>query len=535
MVVGESHKRLTEYSLNLLQKINRSMFYEAKEIIVNASPEPDNFKDLEFVDVESLSWSGGRDDPHVKTNADNDDVPHYESYGFVFAAFNHYIDIRKGPGIFDDYDGYSYKNGSASKNEYQDAWDAKDDWRVEFLGRVTGHRKVDDGIAYWFNDEYVHGPGMKWYRGCSPSIERYSFPGDKKVFPTVEAETAARFPLADSTGKSGKGIPYSVFLPIDNLARYWYTIFLYANPGKLNVPILIAPVLHAIQDAIVPHHAAGCNGNWHGRWEDDFNKNLKTLLAENSFENDVKQLYNRWLQNKTAAPTLLKPSDWQITPSIAWRIDQLVTWLALNAYHEYDNTYNHFKKGYNVNLDCFRRMAKLSIAMALLIYEKAIQDTVARAVLPLTGNSESLGQNVFRASNYPFHYLSTESNSGKIIETKTPQQKQAALFRMTFGLAEGTGISFESVTKPKHFLRHSNFIIRLDPYQDTELYKKDASFRPRSGFASKMCLSFESVNYPNHYIRHKNFNLVLELIPTSGNPVDLALFMSDSTFMPIIK
>jgi hypothetical protein len=80
MVLGESHRKLTEYSLNLLQKINPSMFYGAKEAIINATPEPDNYKDLEFVDVDSPSWTGGRDDPHIKTAADDDDVPHYESY-----------------------------------------------------------------------------------------------------------------------------------------------------------------------------------------------------------------------------------------------------------------------------------------------------------------------------------------------------------------------------------------------------------------------------------------------------------------------
>ena len=109
------------------------------------------------------------------------------------------------------------------------------------------------------------------------------------------------------------------------------------------------------------------------------------------------------------------------------------------------------------------------------------------------------------------------------------------MFRMTFGLAEGTGISFESVAKPMHFLRHSNFALRLDPYENTELYRKDATFRPRSGFAAKMCLSFESTNYPNYYIRHKNFNLVLETIPPANKPMDIAIFMSDSTFMPVLK
>ncbi len=273
MVSGESHRKLSKYSLDLIGKINQGgIFFQSRQDIIDEVAEPDNYKDLEFVDVESPQLSGGRDDPHVKKALDDDDVPRYETQGFIFAAFNHYLDIRKGPGLFDDYDGYSYKKGSASQNEHQDAWDAKDDWKIEFLSKTTGHRKVDDGIAYWFNDEYVHAPGMQWYRGCSPSIERYSFPDNKKGYVSVESEAAARFPLADSRGKEGKGIPYSIFMPLDNLAKYWYTLFLYTNPGKMHLPALIAPVLHAIQDAIVPHHAAGCNGNWHNRWENDFQR-----------------------------------------------------------------------------------------------------------------------------------------------------------------------------------------------------------------------------------------------------------------------
>lgn len=38
---------------------------------------------------------------------------------------------------------------------------------------VFGQR-VDEALNWWLNDEYVHAPGQPWYRGCSPSVERYS-------------------------------------------------------------------------------------------------------------------------------------------------------------------------------------------------------------------------------------------------------------------------------------------------------------------------------------------------------------------------
>ncbi len=534
MVSGESHRRLTEYSLNLIREINKgSIFYQARQDIIDEVAEPDNYRDLEFVDVESLQYSGGRDDPHVKTVADNDDVPRYDTQGFIFAAFNHYIDIRKGPGLFDDYDGYSYMKGSASRNQYQNAWDAKDDWKIELVAKLTGHKKVDDGIAYWFNDEYVHAPGMKWYRGCSPSIERYSFPRDKKTYATVEDEAVARFPLADSTGKSGKGIPYSVFLPLDNLARYWYIVFLYANPGKMNVPALFAPVLHAIQDAIVPHHGAGCNGNWHNRWENTFEENLETWLSQEEFKRDAQALYVGWRQNRIPAPIPLKPDDWKQAPSINWTIDQLVTWLAICSCREYEHTYNLFKDGYKVDLDCCKRMARTATAMALLVYDKAVEDIAGRALAAATGKKEALGQVILRAHNYPTRYILAVESAAKIAELRSYQDKNAARLRMTFGQSDGTCVSLESVDRPGFFLRHRDFVVRMEKYQDNDLFRKDSTFKPRPGLADRMCLSFESVNYPNHYIRHRNFNLYLDKFP--AEPAKISLFNADATFMPIVR
>lgn len=536
MVSGNSHRSLTNYALNLYSKITgrSTPIYVKSKMIMNEVAEPDNYLDLELVDVESPGASGGRDDPHVKRWQDDDDIAHTGAMGFVFAAFNHFIDIKKGPGIFDDYDGYSYRKGSASRDEHQNVEDAYDDSLAEFISRITGHRKVDDAINYYFNDEYVHAPGMEWYRGCSPSVERYSFPGDKGVYKTVELEARARFPLADPIGKSGKGVPYSVFMPLDNLARYWYTVYLYSNPGELHHPALLAPVLHAVQDAIVPHHAAGYNGNWHGSYESDFGNRLHTWLGDKGFEDDVKALYNHWLTGGASPPSQLKENDWQMAPSPSWRIDQIVTWVALNAYHEYSTTYSHFKTKYAFNEDSGKRLAKIASAVALLVFEKSVQDTAGRALAAGKGDREALGRVALRPLNIWNHAVTYDESSAKIAEAKTDADHRCSLFRMTFGLSSGTCVSFESVERPGHYLRHSNFALRLDKFEDTELFRKDATFRPRPGLMNKMCLSFESVNYPNHYIRHKNYRLYIENL-AQAKPMDVLLFMSDSTFMPLLR
>jgi len=209
----------------------------------------DFYRDLELVDVEGSTIDGGRDDPHkedkskigeislfgveigIYTKTAIDDIPHYSSHGRNFSAFNHFIDIKKGYGRFDDFDGYSYEYGSAHRDQYQLVEEELKDWEgwEEFMGWFVEQfrrDKVDQGLNYWLNDEYVHAPGQPWYRHCSPSIERYSFFYEKGIYRSLEEESRARFPLADSTGERGKGIPYSIFMPVDNMARYWYEEFL---------------------------------------------------------------------------------------------------------------------------------------------------------------------------------------------------------------------------------------------------------------------------------------------------------------------
>jgi hypothetical protein len=270
--------------------------YFRRRVVFNAW-YTDQYSDLEFVDVEGTGiFSDARDDPHKDEWDADDDDPHYEFQGRKFTAFNHFIDIKKGHGTFDDYDGYSYKRGSASRNEYQKMSELIEvtdiPSGVAFMFTESGDMKVDAAINFWFNDEYAHAPGHKWYRRgrCSPALERYSFPEDKGKYNSVDAECKARFPMAEATGHRNRGIPWSVFMPVDNMARYWYSVFLESNN-----PNHLGQVMHAIQDASVPHHAAGCNGNWHANYELVLEElRIPNWLRDASFTNDVKALFGKW-------------------------------------------------------------------------------------------------------------------------------------------------------------------------------------------------------------------------------------------------
>jgi hypothetical protein len=99
-------------------------------------------------------------------------------------------------------------------------------------------------------------------------------------------------------------------------------------------------------------------------------------------------------------------------------------------------------------------------------------------------------------------------------------------FRAVPGLADPTGISFESVNYPGYYIRHSNFELVLNQRVNTSLFNDDATFYQVSGLANPNYASFRSRNFPNLYIRHRNSLLYLEF---EAN----ALFRADATFRTV--
>jgi len=400
---GEGHRQVTQKAFQILAsseasaydsyltpgaycaeiqdiRTRESAFRQLKtpEMVIAETPAVDDYRDIEFVNVKGGIGDGGRDNPHKDELGAIDDVPSTGRGSMSFTAFDHFIDIRKGPGVFDDYDGYSYRQGSGSKNQYQKAGEVATFWGEKLAADTSGF-KVDEAVNWWFNDEYVHVSGQPWYKACSPAMDRYSFFGDSNRYASKQAELAARFPLANATGTEGHGIPYSVFMPVDNMARYWYGRFTDTKDA-----LALAPVMHAIQDASIPHHAGGCLGNWHSQYEDDLDSKISGWLAETEFTDGVKLLVAEWSRSDPSPPSSLNPGDWTKAPSIDWRIDQLVTWIALNSYEEYRGTYGSFSDGYRLNEASAKRLAKLATAMSVLVLKKATTNAQ-----PAAGDSQN--------------------------------------------------------------------------------------------------------------------------------------------------
>lgn len=366
----ESHKRLTEFVFDMLSaSVNYFPLSTSKIPVAQQAYDTDHAKDLEFVDVEGGIGSGGRDDPHKEEWAAINDVPRYVDGRLAFVigshcltAFNHFIDIRKGKANarFDDFDGYSYHHGSASKLQFEE--------HADLL-------KIDEAINYWFNDEYVHVPGDKWYRDCSPSVPRYSFYADKNVYGSSVEEGLSRFPLAESLGKADKGIPYSVFMPVDNMARFWY--WNYKN-NQDHDPKDLGYVMHAIQDASIPHHAAGCCGNWHAKYEETVRNRLDGWLGDTAFQADIKTLFKDWSKIAPTPPKALDIGDeFVVSPRRNWRIEWLVTWMALNAYRAYIQVHHNFANGWKDDEPSMKELTKKATALSMLaLYEASLLERI---------------------------------------------------------------------------------------------------------------------------------------------------------------
>jgi hypothetical protein len=333
----------------------------AAEAIVRAAVQTDDVEDLEFVNVKA-----GRDDPHARQARLDQDRAHTRADQRSLTAFNHFLDVRKGAGLFDDYDGYSYRRGAAHRDEIQSAREVSGGWG-RLVAEVSGF-KVDEGIAYWFNDEYVHVPGQPWYRRCSPAAERYSFFQDRGFYDSARGEVLARFPLANDPGEPGTGVPASVFFPVDNLARYWYGEFL-KHPARVKY---LGPVLHALEDASIPHHAAGCMGNWHVEYENMLDAVADQCAQMPAFLAGVRARVGSWLRRPAGKrPARLTPGTRRQVPALGWAVEDTVTWLALQAYFAYVNTYRRFQRGFKPDSGSQRHLLGLAIAAGALVLIQA--------------------------------------------------------------------------------------------------------------------------------------------------------------------
>ena len=400
---GSTRKRFiisgTDISLPSKKKIlalaNSQTDGHAPEYNGKKYKEYDFRNEMSYIDINGAGTAtdDALDDPHHDKWFESPDKCEKSGIGSSFAAYNHFIDIGKGKGTYNDYDGYSYHKGSGSVNEYETLHDAVPYFTGDgflngintVLKLVTNSCKVDEALAWYFNDSNVEYPGSKWYCNCSPALWNYSYPLDKY---TKYSEMEKRFPW----GKYGteayrrnknKCVPWSVFMPVDNLGRYWYETFMLSREYWD-----LGPVLHAVQDACVPHHAAGHMGNYHAKYEKFLESYLHDKDTGNTSWSKIKAYryeaetkYKKFCYMGARPKSLTYPQGLQKEePNLSWTVDEIITWAAFNAYYEYVNTYNSFKSFKNAkSLDnaSAQKLFVLSLALSMLILKKAQIDAIA--------------------------------------------------------------------------------------------------------------------------------------------------------------
>jgi hypothetical protein len=332
-MMGPTHRIVTKTCFRTLESICPGIELTLGELDTTAAANSntDRLEDLLFMagDVEFDQFFTGGNLIDIE--------PTYKVFGKDTTAFNHFIDIRKADlrgetrGIVDDFDGYSYKRGSASLNQYEPLSNVCYEFGVGKDVVEKTKLKTDHGFSL-----FLGLPGSRVVTpldgGYSDVLRKYSYFQENSSIQGFSDEMNLRF--------SGT-IAEAVFMPVDQLGRYWYEYFV--QTGELEG---LGHLLHAVQDASVPHHAAGCMGNYHSDYELQLGVTAGYWCChELEFETAHRQNVLAWCRWDDSPPDRLSVEDWARMPAMNWRIDHLITWVALNAYRSYARAFNHFKDG----------------------------------------------------------------------------------------------------------------------------------------------------------------------------------------------
>ncbi len=130
-----------------------------------------------------------------------------------------------------------------------------------------------------------------------------------------------------------------------------------------------------------------------------------------------------------------------------------------------------------------------------------------------------------QSHNFPDRFI-RHSNSRARIDTNVSPAEDAE-FKLVSGLADSSGVSFESENFPGQFLRvRSNGEVWLDSNDDTVAFADEATFRRTAGLADEQSFSYQMWTDAERYLRHRSYNLYAE----SGSG---SLFKADATFTEV--
>ncbi len=88
--------------------------------------------------------------------------------------------------------------------------------------------------------------------------------------------------------------------------------------------------------------------------------------------------------------------------------------------------------------------------------------------------------------------------------------KKDASWKAVAGLADASCLSFEAIGRAGQFLRHAGSRLRIDPSDNSDIFRNDATFCLRPALDGNGGVSLESKNLPGRYIRHRSAEVWLD-------------------------
>ncbi|WP_156077545.1 family 43 glycosylhydrolase [Saccharothrix sp. NRRL B-16314] len=165
-----------------------------------------------------------------------------------------------------------------------------------------------------------------------------------------------------------------------------------------------------------------------------------------------------------------------------------------------------------------RRTGALALSLLVLASALGLPPSPASAATMPTG-ARSL-----EAVNYPGRFIRHFDYLGRldpVTSGSTAQTKQDATFTVTSGLASPSCYSFQAANGM--FLRHEDWRVGVEANAGTAQFRTDATFCAVDGSATGT-VSLAPFNYPDRRVRHRDFGLWIDTYQ------DTAGFRADSSF-----
>jgi hypothetical protein len=132
------------------------------------------------------------------------------------------------------------------------------------------------------------------------------------------------------------------------------------------------------------------------------------------------------------------------------------------------------------------------------------------------GSAISLQATTASDAGYSIQNQSGTAMMASITSSSSAQAQGDATWIVRPGLADSACVSFVSRDNPGAFLRHSSFVLLMQPFDGTATNRSDATFCQQPGKNGKGN-SFQSKNYSDRYIRQ--FNSAVD-VASNGTPTD---------------